>query len=89
MHRPWVVIFIFNFTQLGMVSYLIGNNFFMDTKSNLRVLFNEICVLAVNYFFISLSDFVRGPEARVWTGTWLINLTSFLIFVNVCYTAIF
>ena len=88
-HRPWVIIFIFNFVNLGMVCLLVGNKFYKETRANLRVILNELCVLCANYFIISLSDFVQGQDARVWTGKHFVNLIWLLIFANVGYVVIF
>ena len=86
---PWLTLMVLNFMQLGMVAYLVDHNYYHDRKSHVREVINEICVLALIYIFIGLSDFVQGVDARIWTGDQLILLASGLMTFNLVYTALF
>ena len=84
---PWIIIFVFNFMQLGMVSYLSSSSFYPDKATNRLEIFNELCVMGTVYVFISLSEFVMTAEARVWTGDVLVRLAATLMIVNWLYIA--
>ena len=83
-----MIVFIFNFSQLFMVTYLLNQSFYPDSKTNRLEIFNEICVLSIIYFFIALSDFVQAPEPRVWTGEQLVNFTVLLMVTNYVYIGV-
>ena len=69
--------------QLGMLSYLLYFDFFSQKSRSRREIANESCVLLINYFFISLSDFVQGADARVFCGYYLVRLVSYMMLLNV------
>ena len=72
-----------------MVMVLLDHKYFSDWRVTMRESVNELCVLAMVYVFIGLSDFVQGVEARVFTGENLIRLVVLLFVFNLFHTAVF
>ncbi len=52
-----------------------------------QVVFNELCILVVNYHYYCFTNFVSDAEKKSLVGNSLIYLTCFDMFCNVVLTA--
>jgi hypothetical protein len=85
---PYLVFFIFafNFTSLFYLSYLVYHLPVEDHIEQVRSIFNELTILAVNYHLICISDFVNSTQAQSMVGNILIALILLNCLANVYFS---
>jgi hypothetical protein len=83
---PVFFIFAFNFTSLFYLSYLVYHLPVEDHIEQVRSIFNELTILAVNYHLICISDFVNSTQAQSMVGNILIALILLNCLANVYFS---
>ena len=86
--RPYFVIFTFNFTT---IFYIMFNLYYIPISNKIehvRVLLNELTVLAVVYHMFCFTDFLVDYKTQNYIGSFLVYLVIFNGCMNVTISLI-
>lgn len=82
-NSPIFVIFVFNFSTLFYLMFILYFSPFKKRTEQIRAVVNELTILVVNYHIICMTDFVRSVHAQNKVGDSMIGVVILNAIFNV------